>query len=170
MDIMMWEQENLSDEEELCDQMSNSKNRLETKVKEMTKRLEDEEEINAELTPKKCKLEDECSELKKGIDDLELKLVKVEKDNKVHMNMEQEKQKLEGDLKLTQESIMDMENDKLQLEENIKKNDLGCAGCLAWREFSINQNSKIEDEQTLALQLQKKPKENQVTFSPVWLK
>ncbi|KAF3814173.1 hypothetical protein GH733_017770, partial [Mirounga leonina] len=58
---------------------------------------------------------------------------------------------MEGDLKLTQESIMDLENDKLQLEEKIKK-----------KEFDINQqNSKIEDEQALALQLQKKLKENQ---------
>lgn len=33
------------------------------------------------------------------------------------------------------------------------------------KEFDINQqNSKIEDEQALALQLQKKLKENQVTF------
>lgn len=35
------------------------------------------------------------------------------------------------------------------------------------KEFDINQqNSKIEDEQALALQLQKKLKENQVTFFP----
>lgn len=40
---------------------------------------------------------------------------------------------------------------------------------LSRKEFDINQqNSKIEDEQALALQLQKKLKENQVTFFPVW--
>lgn len=39
---------------------------------------------------------------------------------------------------------------------------------LSRKEFDINQqNSKIEDEQALALQLQKKLKENQVTFFPV---
>lgn len=37
------------------------------------------------------------------------------------------------------------------------------------KEFDINQlNSKIEDEQALALQLQKKLKENQVRFFWVW--
>lgn len=42
---------------------------------------------------------------------------------------------------------------------------------LSRKEFDINQqNNKIEDEQTLGLQLQKKLKENQVTFFPVWPK
>ena len=34
--------------------------------------------------------------------------------------LEQAKWKPEGDLKLTQESIMDLENDKLHLEEKLK--------------------------------------------------
>lgn len=42
--------------------------------------MEEEEEINAEITAKKRKLEDECSELKRDIDDLELTIVKVEKE------------------------------------------------------------------------------------------
>lgn len=37
------------------------------------------------------------------------------------MDLERAKRKLEGDLKLAQESIMDLENDKLQLEEKLKK-------------------------------------------------
>lgn len=37
------------------------------------------------------------------------------------MDLERAKRKLEGDLKLTQESIMDLENDKQQLEERMKK-------------------------------------------------
>lgn len=37
------------------------------------------------------------------------------------MDLERAKRKLEGDLKLTQESIMDLDNDKLQLEEKLKK-------------------------------------------------
>lgn len=39
----------------------------------------------------------------------------------MRMDLERAKRKLEGDLKLTQESIMDLENDKLQLEEKLKK-------------------------------------------------
>ncbi len=37
------------------------------------------------------------------------------------MDLERAKRKLEGDLKLAQESIMDLENDKQQVEERLKK-------------------------------------------------
>ena len=37
------------------------------------------------------------------------------------MDLERAKRKLEGDLKLTQETVMDLENDKQQLEERLKK-------------------------------------------------
>lgn len=37
------------------------------------------------------------------------------------MEIERAKRKLEGDLKLAQESIMDLENDKQQLEDRLKK-------------------------------------------------
>ena len=37
------------------------------------------------------------------------------------MDIERAKRKLEGDLKLTQETVMDLENDKQQLEERLKK-------------------------------------------------
>ena len=47
---------------------------------ELTERLEDEEEINQDLTSKKRKLETECNELRKDIDGLEQTLSKVEKE------------------------------------------------------------------------------------------
>lgn len=37
------------------------------------------------------------------------------------MDVERAKRKLEGDLKLAQESIMDLENGNQQLKENLKK-------------------------------------------------
>lgn len=37
------------------------------------------------------------------------------------MDVERAKRKLEGDLKLAQESIMDLENDKQQMDERLKK-------------------------------------------------
>lgn len=40
------------------------------------------------------------------------------------MDLERAKRKLEGDLKLAQESIMDLENDKQQSEEKTKKYQL----------------------------------------------
>lgn len=74
------ERENLCDAEERCEGLIKSKIHLEAKAKEFSERLEEEEEINAEIATKKRKLEDECSELKRDIDDLELTIVKVEKE------------------------------------------------------------------------------------------
>lgn len=45
----------------------------------------------------------------------------MEQEKKLRMDLERAKRKLEGDLKLTQENVMDLENDKQQLEEKLKK-------------------------------------------------
>lgn len=81
--IMLWffqEMENLMDAEERCEGLIKCKIQLEAKVKELNERLEEEEEINSELVAKKRNLEDKCSSLKRDIDDLELTLMKVEKE------------------------------------------------------------------------------------------
>lgn len=41
----------------------------------------------------------------------------------MRMDLERVRRKLEGDLKLAMESLMDLENDKQQLEEKLKKYD-----------------------------------------------
>lgn len=95
------------------------------------------------------------------------------------MDLERNKRKLEGDLKLAQESILDLENDKQQLDERLKKYvppKRGFRSVSGWgahpHAFSVSRRrkdfeycqlqSKVEDEQTLSLQLQKKIKELQV--------
>nr|XP_020744198.1 myosin-3 isoform X4 [Odocoileus virginianus texanus] len=75
----------------------------------------------------------------------------LEQEKKLRVDLERNKRKLEGDLKLAQESILDLENDKQQLDERLKKKDF---------EYCQLQ-SKVEDEQTLGLQFQKKIKELQ---------
>lgn len=45
----------------------------------------------------------------------------MEQEKKVRMDLERTKRKLDGDLKLAQESIMDLENEKQQLDEKLKK-------------------------------------------------
>ncbi|NXH72823.1 MYH7 protein, partial [Hydrobates tethys] len=101
----------------------------------------EEDKVNT-LTKAKVKLEQQ-------VDDLESSL---EQEKKIRMDLERAKRKLEGDLKLAQESIMDLENDKQQLDERLKKKD-----------FELNAlNARIEDEQAVAAQLQKKLKELQV--------
>merc|ERR1711978_170300 len=60
-----------------------------------------------------------------------------EQEKKLRMDLERAKRKLEGDLRLGQETIMDLENDKQRLEEKLKK-----------QEFEYNQlATKLEDEQ-----------------------
>ncbi|KAL2091259.1 hypothetical protein ACEWY4_013522 [Coilia grayii] len=146
------------------------KHATENKVKNLTEEMASQDESIAKLTKEKKALqeahqqtlddlqaeEDKVNTLTKSktkleqqVDDLEGSL---EQEKKLRMDLERAKRKLEGDLKLTQESVMDLENDKQQSDEKIKKKD-----------FEISQHlSKIEDEQSLGAQLQKKIKELQV--------
>ncbi|KAM9324336.1 myosin-4-like [Gastrophryne carolinensis] len=70
----------------------------------------EEDKVNA-LTKAKGKLEQQ-------VDDLEGSL---EQEKKLRLDMERAKRKLEGDLKLSQDTVMDLENDKQQIEEKLKK-------------------------------------------------
>nr|XP_029518528.1 myosin-6-like [Oncorhynchus nerka] len=72
--------------------------------------LQSEEDKVNTLTKAKAKLEQQ-------VDDIEGSL----KNEKVRMDLERSKRKLEGDLKLTHESLMDLENDKQQMEERMKE-------------------------------------------------
>lgn len=45
----------------------------------------------------------------------------LEQERKLRADLERMKRKLEGDLKLSQESIVDLENDKHQVEEKLEK-------------------------------------------------
>uniref|UniRef100_A0A3B4WBE6 Uncharacterized protein n=1 Tax=Seriola lalandi dorsalis TaxID=1841481 RepID=A0A3B4WBE6_SERLL len=143
------------------------KHATENKVKNLTEEMASQDESIAKLTKEKKALqeahqqtlddlqaeEDKVNTLTKAktkleqqVDDLEGSL---EQEKKLRMDLERAKRKLEGDLKLAQESIMDLENDKQQSDEKIKK-----------KEFETSQLlSKIEDEQSLGAQLQKKIKE-----------
>uniref|UniRef100_A0A8C0EZX2 MYH1B protein n=2 Tax=Strigidae TaxID=30459 RepID=A0A8C0EZX2_BUBBB len=146
------------------------KHATENKVKNLTEEMAALDETIAKLTKEKKALqeahqqtlddlqaeEDKVNTLSKAktkleqqVDDLEGSL---EQEKKLRMDLERRaKRKLEGDLKLAHDTIMDLENDKQQLDEKLKKKD-----------FEISQiQSKIEDEQALGMQLQKKIKELQ---------
>ena len=45
----------------------------------------------------------------------------LEQEKKLRADLERAKRNLEGDMKLCQESIMDLENDKQQMEEKLQK-------------------------------------------------
>ncbi|XP_066527211.1 myosin-7 [Hoplias malabaricus] len=121
--------------------LSKEKKALQDAHQQALEDLQAEEDKVNMLTKAKIKLEQQ-------VDDLEGSL---EQEKKVRMDLERVKRKLEGDLKLSIESAMDLENDKQLLEDRLKKKDL---------EMS-NISSKIEDEQALVIQLQKKTKELQ---------
>uniref|UniRef100_A0A671PFZ9 Myosin-7-like n=1 Tax=Sinocyclocheilus anshuiensis TaxID=1608454 RepID=A0A671PFZ9_9TELE len=118
--------------------LSKEKKALQESHQQTLDDLQTEEDKVNTLTKAKAKLEQQ-------VDDLEGSL---EQEKKLRMDLERAKRKLEGDLKLAMESVMDLENDKQQLEEK--------------KDFEMNQiSSKIEDEQALIIQLQKKIKELQ---------
>ncbi|MGH0169643.1 UNVERIFIED_CONTAM: hypothetical protein FKN15_057228 [Acipenser sinensis] len=118
------------------------KHATENKVKNLTEEMAAQDESLAKLTKEKKSLqeahqqtlddlqaeEDKVNTLTKAktkleqqVDDLEGSL---EQEKKLRMDLERAKRKLEGDLKLAQESIMDLENDKQQSDEKIKKKKL----------------------------------------------
>ncbi|KAG7244617.1 hypothetical protein INR49_029636, partial [Caranx melampygus] len=115
------------------------KHATENKVKNLTEEMASLDETIAKLTKEKKALqeahqqvlddlqaeEDKVNTLTKAktkleqqVDDLEGSL---EQEKKLRMDLERAKRKLEGDLKLAQETIMDLENDKQQSEEKLKK-------------------------------------------------
>ncbi|XP_006791684.1 myosin heavy chain, fast skeletal muscle-like [Neolamprologus brichardi] len=119
------------------------------KIKPLLKSAETEKELqNMKENYEKMQTDLATALAKKK--ELEEKMVSLLQE-KNDLQLQVAARKLEGDLKLAQESIMDLENDKQQSDEKIKKKD-----------FEISQLlGKIEDEQSLGAQLQKKIKELQ---------
>jgi len=66
-------------------------------------------------------------------------------------DVEKAKRKVEGDLKLTQEAVTDLERNKKELEQTVQRKD---------KEIS-SLTAKLEDEQSLVGKLQKQIKELQ---------
>ncbi|XP_073928477.1 myosin-15 [Castor canadensis] len=75
----------------------------------------------------------------------------LERERKVRMNSEREKHKLEGDLKMNQENVENLESSQQRLAEQLRKKELEM----------IQMNSKVENEKGLVAQLQKMVKELQ---------
>uniref|UniRef100_A0A3P9NE78 Myosin-7-like n=1 Tax=Poecilia reticulata TaxID=8081 RepID=A0A3P9NE78_POERE len=75
----------------------------------------------------------------------------LELEKKTRCDLERDKKKLEGDLKLCMDSVKDLENQKENLEDRLKKKDSEL----------VQIHERLEDEQTLSVHLQKKMKELQ---------
>lgn len=77
----------------------------------------------------------------------------MERERKVRGDVEKAKRKVEQDLKMTQETVDDLERVKRDLEDNTRKKDQEINGL----------NNRLEDDASLINQLQKKIKELQVS-------
>merc|ERR1712141_400447 len=131
----------LEDEIEAFEGLFKEKKSLEEAHQQTLSDLEAEEDKTIILGKAKNKLEQQ-------VDDLEASL---ESEKKFRMDLERAKRKMVADQEKAWNTFMDLENDKERLEEKVKK-----------FEFEISQFiSKVEDEQTLGAQLQKKIKELQ---------
>ena len=82
------------------------------------------------------------SELESTLDELESYL---EKEKCGRANIEKERRKVEGDLKVTQESVADQERTKKELESSIERKEKDASVLL----------SKLDDEQSLVAKIQK---------------
>ncbi|KAM9089909.1 LOW QUALITY PROTEIN: myosin-15 [Megaptera novaeangliae] len=103
--------------------------------------LQVEEEETLTLSKTKLTLEQPANELEGAL----------EQESKARMKCEKEKCKLEGEVKLNQESMEDLESRQLQLAEKLRR-----------KELEMNQvSSKVENEKGLVAQLQKMVKELQ---------
>merc|ERR1712088_1257842 len=88
------------------------------------------------------------SKLESTLDELEGSL---EKEKRGRANVEKERRKVEGELKVTQESVSDQERTKKELESCIERKEKDASALL----------SKLDDEQSLVAKIQKGIKENQ---------
>merc|ERR1712024_87566 len=82
------------------------------------------------------------SKLESTLDELESSL---EKEKRGRANVEKERRKVEGELKVTQESVADQERTKKELESNIERKEKDASVLL----------SKLDDEQSLVAKIQK---------------
>ena len=82
------------------------------------------------------------SKLESTLDELEGSL---EKEKRARANVEKERRKVEGELKVTQESVADQERTKKELESSIERKEKDASVLL----------SKLDDEQSLVAKIQK---------------
>ena len=88
------------------------------------------------------------SKLEQTLDELESSL---EREKRQRAQSEKERRKIEGELKICQEMVMDFERSKKELESIIGRKDKDGSGLY----------TKLEDEQALVSKVQKSIKENQ---------
>merc|ERR1719340_476336 len=103
--------------------------------------LQAAEEKVGHLNGVKSKLESTLDELEDG----------ANREKRARANVEKERRKVEGELKMAQETVTDLENAKRELEGAIARKEKDIMGL----------NSKLDDEQSVVAKMQKSIKETQ---------
>merc|ERR1712198_188083 len=136
---------NLNDEiahqDELINKLTKEKKYMQESQAKSSDELNQAEEKVDHLNKVKVKLEVTLDELEDS----------HEREKKSRLDMDKQRRKIEADLKITQEVVIELERDKKEVESNIEKVD---------REIHENQR-RLEDEQNNVAKLQKTVKELQ---------
>ena len=136
-------------------QLTEDINTMTEQMEKLAKEKKNLQEAQAQLMEDLMKEEDKVNNLTKIRAKLESDNKKLETDlateRKEKVDLERNMRKLEGDLRVSQETIFDLDSQRMLLEEKLKKNNF----------HSVQLGTKLEDEQALVAQLQKKIKELQ---------
>ena len=131
----------VANQDEVINKLNKEKKHLNENASKAGEDLQVAEEKVTHLNQIKNKLEQTLDELEGSL----------EKEKRGRTNVEKERRKIEGDLKITQEIVADLERAKKEFEAAIMKKEKDSTGLF----------SKLEDEQGLVARVQKSIKEFQ---------
>merc|ERR1719266_2965411 len=124
-------------------------------INKLTKEKKYMQESQAKSSEELTQAEEKVDHLNKVKQKLEVTLDELEdsheREKKSRLDMEKQRRKIEGDLKVTQEVVIDLERDKKELETMIEKKDKDIHDAMR----------RLEDEQVIVAKLQKAIKELQ---------
>jgi len=124
-------------------------------INKLTKEKKYMQESQAKSSEELTQAEEKVDHLNKVKQKLEVTLDELEdsheREKKSRLDMEKQRRKLEADLKVTQEVVIDLERDKKELETMIEKKDKDIHDAMR----------RLEDEQVIVAKLQKAIKELQ---------
>jgi len=133
--------EEVANQDEVINKLNKEKKHLNENAAKAGEDLQVAEDKVNHLTQIKNKLEQTLDELESSLD----------KEKRSRANIEKERRKVEGELKVTQETVADLERNKKELENGIARKEKDSAALF----------SKLEDEQSLVAKIQKTIKELQ---------
>merc|ERR1712158_349213 len=131
----------IANQDEVINKLNKEKKHVSENAAKSAEDLTVAEDKVAHLNQIKNKLESTLDELESSL----------EREKRGRTQVEKERRKVEGELKVTQESVCDLERARKELEATIERKEKDAGGLL----------SKLDDEQSLVAKVQKGIKENQ---------